>query len=129
VGEGLLEGLGAMEPKIHKGGAVNSCKSVNKIYFAIDIAYAPVLPSTSISQSPLHPLQPPIPSYQHTKVGGAPMLQAGCSINLEPYTATEYTVAAYDSRTFGRLCQIKKLISFTTKIQKLISSSVLYGFT
>ncbi len=60
------------------GGAVNSCKSVNKIYFAIDIAYAPVLPSTSISQSPFHPLQPPIPSYQHTKVGGAPMLQPGC---------------------------------------------------
>ena len=30
---------------------------------------------------------------------------------------------------FTWLCQIKKLISFTTKIQKLVSSSVLYGFT
>ena len=39
AGEGLLEGLGGMEPKIHKGGgAANSCKSANNIYFAIDIA-------------------------------------------------------------------------------------------
>ena len=54
AGEGLHEGLGGMEPEIHKGGAANSCKSANNIYFAIDIANTPVLPSTSIDNFDLY---------------------------------------------------------------------------
>jgi hypothetical protein len=67
---GYLKGRGLWSPRYTRGEGVNSCKSVNKMLFAIDIANARVLPSTSISQSPLHPPQPPIPSYQHTEVGG-----------------------------------------------------------
>jgi hypothetical protein len=66
-------GLGAVGAHDTQGGeAVNSCKSVKKIYLAINVANAPVIPSTCICQSPLHILPPPIPSYQHTKVGVHP---------------------------------------------------------
>ena len=68
--EGVRMGLDEVGPHNTQGeGAANSCKSLKKIYFAINIANAPVILSTCICQNPLHLL---LPTRGHKKYPDMP---------------------------------------------------------